>query len=124
MIKSLIRIIKDAGKMVVVNIREYALLSVTIIISFSALGIYMLYTDSSIFNEYKDALKVSSKVAFVSYGREDKEKAKALENSIAKMKNSYCYISGEMSGIEMAGTGKGFSGSAVVNIHIIPNNVW
>ena len=69
MIKSLIRIIKDAGKMVVVNIREYALLSVTIIISFSALGIYMLYTDSSIFNEYKDALKVSSKVAFVSYGR-------------------------------------------------------
>ena len=43
MIKSLIRIIKDAGKMVVVNIREYALLSVTIIISFSALGIYMLY---------------------------------------------------------------------------------
>ncbi len=124
MIKSLIRIIKDAGKMVAVNIREYALLSVTIIISFSALGIYMLYTDSSIFNEYKDALKVSSKVAFVSYGREDKEKAKALENSIAKMKNSYCYISGEMSGIEMAGTGKGFSGSAVVNIHIIPNNVW
>lgn len=44
MIKSLIRIIKDAGKMVVVNIREYALLSVTIIISFSGIGnIYALY---------------------------------------------------------------------------------
>ena len=71
MIGSLLRSIRNAGNMVNVNKKNYVFLSVTIIISFSALGIYMFYSDSSIFNEHKEILNVSSKVAFIEY--ENKE---------------------------------------------------
>lgn len=81
MIGSLLRSIRNAGNMVNVNKKNYVFLSVTIIISFSALGIYMFYSDSSIFNEHKEILNVSSKVAFIEYENKDIEKVKVLEKS-------------------------------------------
>lgn len=124
MMNSLLRIIKDARKMVGVNIKNYAFLSVTIIISFSALGIYMFYSDSSIFNEHKEILNVSSKVAFVEYENKDIDRVKVLEKKIGEMENTYCYTSTEMEGLDVSSIWRIPSTSIIVNIHIIPNNVW
>lgn len=48
------RILFHAGSMAVKEIRSYALLSVTIVLSFSLLLGYLLWTDSSLYNTYKE----------------------------------------------------------------------
>lgn len=54
-----INFFEDAIKMVKVYRRAYTFLSVTIVISLTALLVFLLYSDSKIFNEYKDTLKES-----------------------------------------------------------------
>ncbi|WP_302625253.1 ABC transporter permease [uncultured Eubacterium sp.] len=124
MIGSLLRSIRNAGNMVNVNKKNYVFLSVTIIISFSALGIYMFYSDSSIFNEHKEILNVSSKVAFIEYENKDIEKVKVLEKKLSEMKKSYSYTSTEIEGLDVSSIWRVPSTSIIINIHIIPNNVW
>ena len=62
----------NALKMLRKNIRSYVFLSVTIILSLSALLVYLVYTDSALFNEYKEIFKVSSKIAILTF--DDSEK--------------------------------------------------
>lgn len=48
------RILRHAGAMAGKELRSYALLSVTIVLSFSLLLGYLLWTDSSLYNTYKE----------------------------------------------------------------------
>ena len=51
-------VLAHAFVMVRKHIRSYALLSVTIVLSFSLLLGYLVYTDTSLYNEYKELLYV------------------------------------------------------------------
>ena len=55
-----------AVQMVRKNIRNYILLSVTVTLSFSGLLVYLMYTDSSLYNQYKEVLSRDSQVITVS----------------------------------------------------------
>lgn len=50
----MLSIFLHAGKMVGRTLKSYALLSVTIVLTFSLFLGYLLYTDSSAYNEYKE----------------------------------------------------------------------
>lgn len=59
--------LKHAFQMVWRNRRSYTLLSVTVVLTFSFLLGYLLYTDASLYNRYKEELSYDRKVVFI-YG--------------------------------------------------------
>ncbi len=54
-----------AVQMVRKNAKNYALLSITVVLSFSGLLAYLMYTDSSLYNRYKEILSRDSHVIYV-----------------------------------------------------------
>ena len=75
--RKLIAILIHAVQMVRKNAKSYALLSVTVVLSFSGLLAYLMHTDSSLYNDYKDILSRDSNVIFVpdTYNALNKERA-------------------------------------------------
>lgn len=97
MLNNILKICCDAIKMVRKNLKTYVLLSVTLVISFSALGIYLIYTDSVNFNDNKEYLKVSPNIIITDYYDWDKENVKLLKKGLDKMENTYYQTSLEIS---------------------------
>ncbi len=60
-----LRIARHAATMVSRNLRSYALLSVTIVLSFSLLLGYLLWTDSSHYNRYKETFSQDRNIVVV-----------------------------------------------------------
>lgn len=56
------RIISHALLMVKKTIRNYLLLSVTALISFSVMFVYLMYTDSNIYNKYREVMGADSDI--------------------------------------------------------------
>jgi len=56
MIACIFRRIRHASLMMVRTLRNYAMLSLSVVLSFSVLLTYLVWTDSSLFNEYKAVL--------------------------------------------------------------------
>lgn len=54
-----------AVQMVRKNAKNYALLSITVVLSFSGLLAYLMYTDSSLYNRYKEILSRDTHVIYV-----------------------------------------------------------
>ena len=73
------RILFHAGSMAVKEIRSYALLSVTIVLSFSLLLGYLLWTDSSLYNTYKELFSQDRNIVAVS---DDKLKSNAFTQAL------------------------------------------
>ena len=80
------RILFHAGSMAVKEIRSYALLSVTIVLSFSLLLGYLLWTDSSLYNTYKELFSQDRNIVAVS---DDKLKSNAFTQALIEESANY-----------------------------------
>ena len=68
-------LVLHAGRMVGRTLRSYAMLSVTILLSFSFLLGYLVFTDSQLHNSYKDVLHQDRHVvSFTGSGIRDTDK--------------------------------------------------
>lgn len=65
--------------MAIRNFKSYLLLSVTIIFSFSFIFIYFFYTDSSLYNEYKEVYQIPENLILM-----NKESGMGFDNNILK----------------------------------------
>lgn len=112
----------NALKMLRKNIRSYVFLSVTIILSLSALLVYLVYTDSALFNEYKEIFKVSSKIAILTFDdSETKEKKNIIMNKLGEYNDTHFYNYVEQN-IQLNQTTD--NSNLYCNLNIIPSNVW
>ena len=105
------------------NRKSYILLSVTIVISFTIIGFYMVYLDSDIYNTHKYIMAESSKVAYVEYEETEEAKIKALKYKLSGMQDTHYYETSEIIGFDIL---NGLSEDArfVLNVNVIPNEVW
>lgn len=78
--------------MVKKNIRSYALLSVTVVLSLALLLGYLLYTDASLYNKYKEILSQRrGDVLVKDYNLED-QKINALLDNLSEIENTTSYV--------------------------------
>ena len=85
--------IKHAILMIKKTYKNYILLSVTAFLSFSFMFMYLLYTDSEIYNKYKWVLSLDNKVV-VAHNVNDSsvmEKLRIVEAQFEKMPDTYYY---------------------------------
>jgi hypothetical protein len=89
--EKLIAMLIHAVQMIRKNAKNYALLSVTVVLSFSGLLAYLMYTDSSLYNDYKDILSRDSHVILVpdTYNALNKERALLEVSQRDGLKASY-----------------------------------
>lgn len=86
--------VKNGIWMVRKNIKTYAFLSVTIIISFTTLLCFLIYSDSSIFNQFKEDLQASPYISIVTSGVEDEKEEKVfriLSEKLDELEDTYYY---------------------------------
>ena len=88
MIPRFFRIGIDAVGMVKKNIKIYALLSVTLILTFSSMGIFVFFTDSYYFLKNKDYIKVSPNVSVIEYYDGSNENVTNFCSQLRKMKDT------------------------------------
>lgn len=123
MIKLSFHIIRDAFHQAWNNKKNYTFLSVTIILTFSIIGFYMIYNDSQIYNTYKNVQKESRNIAFVQYDKTDQNKVALLLSKLNEMENTYYYLTSEYTGISIYDKlSQNVSFRLIAKI--IPNNVW
>ena len=87
--KSVIPIMQHAAQMVAVTIRKYAFLSVTIVLSFSLLLGYFLFSDSSAYNEYKELFQKRRGDIVVKVSATDGEKLNLFLDKIQEQARYY-----------------------------------
>ena len=86
------RILRHGAVMVRRNLRSYALLSVTIVLSFSLLLGYLLYTDSSLYNRYAWIMAQDPKVISITVTHpEDRAKLPALKMRLDDLDGTHTY---------------------------------
>ena len=110
-----------AVQMVRTNLKNYALLSVTVVLSFSGLLAYLMYTDSSLYNNYKEILSRDSHVIYISNTANDRSKEWALLDALSEQGLQSSYIRQQI-----------FSRSAALDetylvsntVFVIPSHVW
>ena len=80
------RILRHAGTMAIKEIRSYALLSVTIVLSFSLLLGYLLWTDSSLYNTYKELFSLDRHIVTV---EDEKLSSHAFSQALIEEASNY-----------------------------------
>lgn len=86
--------IKNGIRMVQKNRKTYAFLSVTIVISFTTLLVFLIYWDSSIFNKYKEDLQASPYISIATSGAEGEKENKVfqiLSGKLDELEDTYYY---------------------------------
>lgn len=86
--------IKNGIRMVQKNRKTYAFLSVTIVISFTTLLVFLIYWDSSIFNKYKEDLQASPYISIATSGAEGEKEEKVfqiLSEKLDELEDTYYY---------------------------------
>ncbi len=84
--RNCLRVLCHGAKMVRRNLRSYVMLSVTIVMSFSLLLGYLVYTDSQQHNDYKETLAMDSNVTYLSDGlSEDGQLSPAMQLALQKV---------------------------------------
>lgn len=87
------RILRHACTMVGRTLRSYALLSVTVVLSFSLLLGYLLYTDASLYNRYKTLFAEDPHVLSVPVNwQEDAAKLPLAQERLAALGGAYAYV--------------------------------
>lgn len=122
--KKFFRIIKDAVRMVEKNIKSYAFLSVTIILSLSVLGIYMIYADSTTFNDNKETLKASPYIITLSFEKNDLKKIDLFSKKLDKFKDTHYYTYGSYQAIPLSDVNGIDNYHVIIGLYVIPDNVW
>ena len=125
--------IRHALVMVKKNIRSYALLSVTVVLSLALLLGYLLYTDTSLYNEHKEIISQRrGDVLIKDFNLED-QKINALLDNLSKMENTTSYVvyqgtfGHHTSTYSMEGNAKGETVSfrfANLHAYFIPDYAW
>ncbi len=90
--KRLFPIARHALTMVCRSIRSYGLLSVTIVMSFSLLLGYLIYTDSSLYNRYKELFSLRRGDVIVEDWSGSKEKQELFLSQLDKVPGTESYI--------------------------------
>lgn len=88
------RIISHALLMVKKTIRNYLLLSVTALISFSVMFVYLMYTDSNIYNKYRDVMGADSDIIVAAniYSNETIKELNMLTEQLEKYEDTNYYF--------------------------------
>lgn len=81
-------ILRHAVTMVGRTLKSYALLSVTIVLSFSLLLGYLVFTDSTLYNRYKEEFSANREMIYVSDIYLENAKLEALLNKAAQVGNT------------------------------------
>ena len=84
--------LSHAVSMVGRMIKSYAMLSVTIVLSFSLLLCYLLYTDSAIYNEHKELFSYRRGDVTLNLYDQDSEKLQLLRDNLDEMANTDHYV--------------------------------
>lgn len=110
-----------AVQMVRKNLKNYALLSVTVVLSFSGLLAYLMYTDSSMYNNYKEILSRDSHVIYISNTANDRSKERALLDALSEQGLQSSYIRQQISSRSAA-----LDETYLVTntVFVIPSHVW
>lgn len=90
--RKLFPVLRHAFTMVMRTIRSYIFLSVTIMLSFSLLLGYLIYTDSSTYNEYKELFSMRRGDVIILDNQRDNEKMSMLIENLDSMDGIIYYI--------------------------------
>ena len=116
-----IAMLMHSVQMVRKNIKNYVLLSVTVVLSFSGLLAYLMFTDSSLYNDYKDILSRDSHVIYVPSTDDVINQERALLDVAKQDGLKASYVRREI----RSRTAKlGQSHSIINEVFVIPNYVW
>ena len=85
-------VLRHAFGMVGRTLKSYALLSVTIILSFSLLLGYLLYTDTSLYNQYKNVFSYRRGDILIRDGSENGKKLQMLLENLSELENTGYYM--------------------------------
>lgn len=125
--------IKHALVMVKKNVRSYALLSVTVVLSLALLLGYLLYTDASLYNEHKKILSQRRGDVLVKDFNLEDLKINALLDNLSEMKDTanylvyYGHFGNHTSTYSMEINGLGETASfrfANLHAYFIPDYAW
>lgn len=119
--RKLIAILIHAVQMVRKNAKSYALLSVTVVLSFSGLLAYLMYTDSSLYNDYKDILSRDSHIILVSDTSNAINKERTLLEVSKREGLKASYVRQQ---IISRTTNLNESYNISNTVFVIPNHVW
>ena len=84
--------VRHAGLMVGRTFKSYALLSVTVVLSFSLLLGYLCYTDSSLYNQYKTLFSYRRGDLVLHDSSRSNQKLQALLEKISEVENTQHYL--------------------------------
>lgn len=116
------RLLKNLGhavQMMVRNIRNYAMLSLSVVLSFSVLLGYLCFTDATLYNQYKEVLSKPEQLVIV----QDEDNSDAAVESLIQLSStgdSTHYIMTKMLGATFSHDDL----SVVTHIYSIPTVSW
>lgn len=127
--KHFVRMLFHSGVMVRRNLRSYAMLSVTIVLSFSLLLGYLLYTDSKLYNKYAWVLSQDPKaITFSVNYPEDAAKLPVIMEQLEALGQTQTYVSTSAMGQISASRYTLSDGTAIelppVMIYGVPAHIW
>lgn len=105
------------------NKKNYIFLSVTIVLTFSIIGFYMIYNDSNIYNKYKTIMRESSRIVFVNYDKTEQNKVNLLLSKLEKLENTHYYLTSEFTDITLFDNKVEHVNFKLI-AKVVPNNVW
>lgn len=118
--------LRHAGSMVAKNRRSYLLLSVTIVLSLALFLGYLLYTDSSLYNRYKETFAMERKL--VTVHSSDHTSIAAMNDAINKLDGTACMVSFQAASRCYTHVwdenGAGYASALSIRVHCIPDNAW
>lgn len=121
--KKIKKIIEEAFRQSWNNKNSYLFLSVTIVLTFSVIGFYIIYLDSKIYNNYKYAMLESPNMSFVEYDDTNQSRIDLLKKKLDTLDNTHYYSTGEITGIDIFDTYSDEVKFTLV-LKVVPNNVW
>lgn len=123
MMRYILNIMKTACRQAWNNRKNYIFLSVTIVLTFSIIAFYMTYNDSEIYNTYKYTMKESSKIAFVQYEKNERNKRDLLLAKLDSLEDTHYYLASEVQGITLFDK-EDQRVSFKLMAKVVPNHVW
>lgn len=127
--KNLFRILRHSITMVGRTIRSYALLSVTIVMSFSLLLGYLGYIDTSLYNEYKGVFKINRGTVKVDEGVYTSQKFNMLLVKSQELRDTAFYFINDVSLVQFV-TGNLITengdplGSIRATVNVLTGRAW
>lgn len=121
-------VLRHAAQMVGRTLRSYMLLSVTIVLSFSLLLGYLLYTDTKLYNDYKKLFSLSRNIVMAGDPNRNASKMNALHAEAEELGDTYhmtFFAGNEQFATNLPGEDDPEKAFSTVNyIVAAPNNAW